>query len=173
MIAIVISRSSPICFNRSIVLLVSARAIPAVGSSNKSSRGSWLRHIPISNRRLSPLDIEDACIPCLFDIFISSNIFSAPSTISLCFIKSDSASNAKDPSLLANIGIIIFSITLKSPNISGVWKTRDIPIWFISYGDLPKTEFPSNRTVPVSGKSLPTRQFSKVDLPAPLGPIIA
>ena len=120
MIAIVISRSSPICFNKSIVLLVSARAMPAVGSSNKSKRGSWLRHIPISKRLLSPLDIEDACIERLFDIFISSKTFSAASNISLCFMKSDIASNANDPSLLAKIGIIMFSITVKSPNISGV-----------------------------------------------------
>jgi hypothetical protein len=37
----------------------------------------------------------------------------------------------------------------------------------------PSTDWPSNMTDPVSGISLPTRQLSSVDLPAPFGPMIA
>jgi hypothetical protein len=67
----------------------------------------------------------------------------------------------------------MFSITVRSPKISGVWNTRLMPIWLISCGLRPSTDWPSNITDPVSGISLPTRQFSRVDLPAPLGPMIA
>ena len=67
----------------------------------------------------------------------------------------------------------MFSMTVRSPKISGVWKTREMPIWLISCGLRPSTDWPSKLTEPVSGISLPTRQLRSVDLPAPFGPMIA
>jgi hypothetical protein len=64
------------------VLLVSARAMPAVGSSSSRSFGSWLRHIAISSRRLSPRDSEAACMSRFSSMLTSSSIASAAATMS-------------------------------------------------------------------------------------------
>ena len=85
----------------------------------------------------------------------------------------DQALSAKAPSRRAKAGIITFSMSVRSPKISGVWKTRAMPAWLISCGRIPRIERPSNSTVPVSGSTRPTRQFSSVDLPAPFGPMMA
>ncbi len=167
------SRFDLISFKRSIVLLVSARAMPAVGSSSNKSLGSCTRHMAISRRRLSPRDKDEAVMLLFPSIFTSSKIISAVARMSDCDKIDARPCILNAPSRLAKQGIITFSITVKSPKISGVWKTRLMPSWLISYGLRPKTEWPSKSTVPESGISFPTSTFSKVDLPAPLGPMIA
>ena len=42
------------------------------------------------------------------------------------------ALSAKDPSRLEKQGISTFSSTVRSAKISGVWNTREMPIWQIS-----------------------------------------
>jgi hypothetical protein len=131
MMQMVMSRSSLICFSRSMVLLVSARAIPAVGSSSKSRRGFCARHMPISSRRLLPRDMAAAWSWRASARFRLSSMCSACSTMSFSFVACASACMRKAPSRLAKIGIIMFSSTLRSPKISGVWNTREMPIWLI------------------------------------------
>ena len=65
-------------------------------------------------------------------MFMSSSMCSARSMMSFCFTIEVSAFSSKAPSRLAKQGIIMFSITVRSPKISGVWNTRLIPIWLIS-----------------------------------------
>src|SRR5688572_4444936 len=69
--------------------------------------------------------------------------------------------------------MVTFSSRVRSENTSGVWNTRATPAWLISCGARPTSDFPSKSTLPVSGARRPTKQLSSVDLPAPLGPMIA
>ena len=64
--------------------------------------------------------------------FISTSISSAFSITSRWLDMAVSAFIWNAPSRLAKQGIIMFSCTLRSPKISGVWNTREIPIWLIS-----------------------------------------
>ena len=71
------------------------------------------------------------------------------------------------PSLLEKAKINTFWRIVRSWKTSGVWNTRTIPPWLISWGCFPVINWPSNTSVPVSGISLPIQTFRKVDLPAP------
>ena len=86
----------------------------------------------ISSRRLSPRDIEAECMLRLSSILTSSSIFSASSRRPFSLLTASIACIRKAPSRLAKSGIIMFSITVRSPKISGVWNTREMPIWQIS-----------------------------------------
>ena len=55
---------------------------------------------------------------------------------------SSKACSRNAPSRLAKQGISTFSKTVRSPKISGVWNTRRIPIWLISCGLRPSTDWP-------------------------------
>ena len=79
----------------------------------------------------------------------------------------------KAPSRLAKAGIMTFCSTERSGKISGVWNTRATPIWLIWYGFLPVSTWPSNTTAPRVGARRPMMTLSSVDLPAPLGPMMA
>src|SRR5580658_9160142 len=53
------------------------------------------------------------------------------------------------------------------------WNERPIPMRQIRYGGAPVISRPSSRTAPLSGRRWPVIRLNKVDLPAPLGPMIA
>src|SRR3546814_20001583 len=82
----------------------------------------------------------------------------------------DQMSIRKAPSRRAKAGILTFSTKLRSAKISGVWNTRATPAWLMACGLIPRSDFPSNRTVQESGVLRPTKQLSGGDLPAQLRP---
>ena len=51
--------------------------------------------------------------------------------MAFCAVMARIGCSSKAPSRLAKQGIIMFSMTVRSPKISGVWKTRLMPIWLI------------------------------------------
>ncbi len=114
------------------VRLVSSRDMPAVGSSRRSSRGFWTRHMASSSRRLSPRERLPASWRSLSPSPTSTTAASALSRRSCSRTMPRQASMAKAPSRLASAGITTFSWTGRSGKISGVWKTRDTPSWLIS-----------------------------------------
>src|SRR5690606_31975608 len=79
----------------------------------------------------------------------------------------------KAPSRRAKAGVITFCSTERSEKISGVWKTRATPSWLISWGFLPVRMVPSKMTAPLVGGRRPMITLSRVDLPAPFGPMMA
>ena len=145
MIAMVMSRFSLISFRRSIVLLVSARAMPAVGSSSSRS----FRVLHQTHGHLQPPLVASRHRRCLFMCRLSIMLTSIsiclglrrPARFSLADAPRKRACGTA-PSRLAKQGIIMFSMTSRSPKISGVWNTRQTPIWLISCGVRPSRDCP-------------------------------
>ena len=138
--------------SRSIVLLVSARDMPAVGSSSSSSFGSCTRHIASSSRRLSPRDRLPASMSRLSARPTSSSMCSARSRTSCLAVGALPGVDARRRRRAArSAGIMTFSSRVSSPKISGVWNTRATPAWLISCGCRPISERPSKVTEPLSG----------------------
>src|SRR5918992_1231827 len=64
-----------------------------------------------------------------------------------------------------------FSRTLSPPNRCPCWKLRAMPARARRVAFQPVTSDPSTTTDPLSGRSKPVTQFTRVVLPAPFGPI--
>ena len=54
-----------------------------------------------------------------------------------------------------------------------IWKLRDRPLRLISYGAMPLMRWPFKITSPLVGAKRPLMRLNSVDLPAPLGPMMA
>lgn len=54
-----------------------------------------------------------------------------------------------------------------------IWKLRDRPMRLISNGFLPSMRAPCSSTSPLVGAKRPLIRLNSVDLPAPLGPMMA
>jgi hypothetical protein len=171
--AMVMSRLAWISFSRSMVLLVSARAMPAVGSSSSSR----LRLLHQAHGHLqAPLVAarqRAACMSRLSIMLTSSSISSAFSMIALLALDAFHGMHPEDPSRLAKQGMSMFSMTVRSPKISGVWNTRLMPIWLISTAC---ARAPTDRrkvTDPVSGSACRPARSARSTCPAPFGPMMA
>ena len=64
-------------------------------------------------------------------------------------------------------------MTVMEWKVAATWKVRPTPRRQIARGFRPAMSSPSNRIAPLSGASWPLIMLKQVDLPAPLGPIMA
>jgi hypothetical protein len=131
------------------------------------------RHMAISSRRLSPRDSEPAMHVALgrhVDFFQHGFGFLDDRLLALDALH---RVHPERPSRLAKQGISMFSSTVRSVKISGVWNTRLMPIWLISNGLRPEHGLAVEHDRSGVRDQLADQQFSSVDLPAPFGPMMA
>lgn len=133
---------------------------PPNGSSRMSSSGSSASALARSRRLCSPNDSSSG---------YRSATYARPTW------SSSSAALARSRAVMRRRVQSTFSRTVSSENVSACWKVRPMPSLrravarAFSRGLPPYTALPSTRPPPTS----PDRTFSKVVLPAPLGPMIA
>ena len=147
---------------------------PAVGSSISSSRGWAIRARAISISRRWPPDSEPAGRSrwLLRPSQPSSSTASSRSAVSWsrqprCQNRADSGPSPR----CAGAAIITFSSTGRCASTRAVWNVRATPSRDIPAGLRPPTLCPSSTTSPDCGVSRPLRISTRVDLPAPFGPI--
>ena len=68
---------------------------------------------------------------------------------------------------------IIRSLTVSPLNLTGCWNAKLIPALALSVIDIRVISCPSSRILPDVGLIIPAISFASVDLPPPLGPVIA
>src|SRR5262245_19723673 len=70
------------------------------------------------------------------------------------------------------LAIRTFSSTVAPGRMLVIWYERAIALRETACGGSPAMSSPLNRIRPLVGRSTPVRQLKRVDLPAPLGPMI-
>ena len=161
-----------ISLSSSIVFSVSARAMPAVGSSSSNSLVLAPDTSPFPDAACHRATGRRDHVALFEHVHIGQHLLGLLMNV----FSDDTLSMRMHPKRTVTFGKAGDHHVFKHgqiAKISGVWNTRLMPIWLISCGLRPSTDCPSNMTDPVSGISLPTSTFSRVDLPAPFGPMIA
>ncbi len=148
----------------------SAVLTPLVGSSSKMTSGRSANAEATSRSFLSPWGSWRAGTWRLSASPKSSATSSAPS----CTSRSPASERKSDvprPSREMT-GASRVSSTVRSGKICTSWKLRARPSPVRATGPMPATSRSLKRTVPAVGRSTPVSRLMRVDLPAPLGPMI-
>src|SRR5688500_15932057 len=149
--------------------LRSCGAMPAVGSSMSSSRGRLASATASSTRFTSPYASSRAArsAACCMPTSVSS--------VSASSRKRAAAGRRKRKICLAcdSRAICTFSRTVSEPKMVAIWKVRPTPLRQMARGASPTIVSPPSRMSPASAASCPFTMLKQVDLPAPLGPIMA
>src|SRR6266545_3776461 len=138
---------------------------PAVTSSMSRSRGRPASAFAISRNR------------CWWRLRLATGWSprpSRPTKASASCARRIASASPTTPSLPPNMApSTTFSRAVMDPNVSGVCITIAIPRCRTRWGASPSTRSPASVTVPAEGRSRPPMVFSRVLLPAPLGPTTA
>ena len=155
-------------FSRSAVRAVSARVIPAVGSSSRIRSGSFSMTTPISSHCFSPCDRSPAR-SCRRSASCSTS--STSSARSSCRRRPRLQIRPPMPSRPA-APVSRFSSTVRSSKIEGAWNLRLTPSRAMRCTCLPPISWPCSRMRPPSGLIAPVIMLNSVVLPVPFGPMM-
>src|SRR5215510_6720721 len=154
---------------RSTVACVSVTLIPAVGSSRHKRFGSVASAIPISRLRCSPCERFDAS---------SSSLPVSPTSARTARARAMTSPYDRWWRSMLQLwrrdwlAIRTFSSTVAPGRMLVIWYERAIALRETRCGGRPAMFSPLNRIRPLVGRRTPVRQLKRVDLPAPLGPMI-
>ena len=161
-------RSSP---SSCTICSVPSIPIPAIGSSIRSARGSSISATATSSARRCPCERSAARVAAYSSSQIRSSIALPASTSAASRITSRTMLNTP-PRRLSAASMQFCSAVISIAN-DETWKVRARPRRARATASSPVTSRPLNRTVPLSGGTVPAIWPMRVDFPAPFGPISA
>ena len=154
--------------SRAAARVLSAAVMPAVGSSSRSTRHEPASAMAISSHCFSPCERSPAGVAWRSARPVESSTSRAPVETSAT---RPARTNSRGDGRSAHAARAMFSATASEGTICGAWNLRLTPRRAKTQAGLPVKSCPNSETVPSRCRCWPLRMSSRVDLPAPFGPM--